>query len=190
MHYREVSPGDKFRNIVFSFWEFFVTGEFDAPLPHEIFPDGCVSIAYHRNERLKFSRFFVAGLHIESIKTQVLTGDVFWGMRISPAVCADIFRCHPLEIESGLAEGRFPHLTENLSNELNDCQSFSAAVRVFETRLEAEKFSLPKANLKIAEAVDLIEQNRILINPVNQFFAVFKTPQIFREMFNVKLCFE
>lgn len=162
MFYREVAPAAEIRPFVLSFWEFTVGGESSAPAEHEIFPDGCVTLFYHRNERFNLRKVFLSGLHLETIRVPVFAGDVFWGMRLSPAACAQILRSNPLEFQTRrVYEAKeFPHLTENLLEKLDACRAFAEAVGVYEKlfselRLEPEDF-----DKKIAAAVDIIEENK------------------------------
>lgn len=111
----------------------------DAPTPiqHEIFPDGCVSLIYHRNENFNIRNLALNHLNLESIKVPVFAGDVFWGMRISPAAAAKVLGLNPkiFQEENHQKLGLAPHLTENLSEKLDDCCNFAEAIEIYEDRL-------------------------------------------------------
>ena len=99
MSYREAKPTEDVSHLVLSFWEFAVSDGDFPPIQHEIFPDGCVSLFYHRNENFKIQRLFFSGLNLETIITPVFANDIYWGMRISPAACASILRENPAILE-------------------------------------------------------------------------------------------
>jgi len=162
MFYREAAPSTAVSHLILSFWEFAVTGdEIAAPIQHEVFPDGCVSVFYHRNERFNMRRVFLSGLQPESIKVPVFAGDVYWGMRISPAACARVLRTNPSKFQTrNMCEAKdFPHLTENLPEKLEACQDFAEAVSVYENRLRELNLQPEDSDEKIAEAIEIIEEN-------------------------------
>jgi AraC-like DNA-binding protein len=161
MFYREAAPPSEFAHLVFSFWEFTVGGETQAPRQHEIFPDGCVSLFYHRNENFNIRKLSLSALHLESIKVPVFAGDIFWGMRISPAACARVLRSNASKFQekSVFEAEEFSHLTENLLDHLAACRNFAEAISVFEKRLRELNFKPEDFDEKIAEAIKIIEEN-------------------------------
>jgi AraC-like DNA-binding protein len=161
MFYSEAAPAVEISHVVFSFWEFTVGGETQAPAQHEIFPDGCVSLFYHRNENLNIRKISLSGLQSESIKVPVFPGDIFWGMRISPAACGRVLRSTPTGfLTRNLYEAKeFPHLTENLLEKLDACRDFNEAVAVYEKRLRELNFEPQDFDEKIARAIRIIEEN-------------------------------
>jgi methylphosphotriester-DNA--protein-cysteine methyltransferase len=162
MFYREVAPAAEISRFVLSFWEFVVGGESSAPAEHEIFPDGCVSLFYHRNEKFNLQKVSLSGLHLETIKVPVFAGDVFWGMRLSPAACARILRSNPSEFQTrNVYEAKeFPHLTENLPAKLEACRNFTEAVGAYEKLFRELNFQPEDFDKKVAEAVEIIEENK------------------------------
>lgn len=160
MFYREAAPSDFFRNIVLSFWEFTVSQKADAPLDHEIFPDGCISLFYHRNENVKFERLFFSGLLLETFVTPVYAGDVYWGMRLSPAACAAVLRSEPAVYQqvSGFDAAVLPHLTDGLLEKFGECRTFADAAIVYEDRLKSLNLDENSFDSKVAEAVRAIEE--------------------------------
>lgn len=160
LFYREIAPKPEFSHLVLSFWEFTAASENFASIQHEVFPDGCVSLLYHRNENFNLKQVFLSGLNLESIVAPVFPTDVYWGMRISPAVCANLLRADPmifvgkrmLEIE------KFPHLTDGLLEKFNGCRNFDEAVAVYENQLRKIDLGKKSFDEKIEQAVKIIEQ--------------------------------
>ena len=76
-HYREIPPPEDLGHLVLSFWEFTVDAEAGGPIGHEIFPDGCISLLYRRNERLRFAGLITTELHTRSVTVPVYGGDIF-----------------------------------------------------------------------------------------------------------------
>ena len=143
--YREELPAAEVSHLVYSFWEFTVSGESNAPVLHEIFPDGCISLLYRRNERQNFSLMALAGLVIEPLKFEVLPGDVYWSARFSPAASRKILQSDPAGWKSKplVDENLLPHLTKNWTQEFGKCRNFAEAIAVYEKRLAALE-SLPE----------------------------------------------
>jgi uncharacterized protein YigE (DUF2233 family) len=67
MSYRETARSEDVSHLVFSFWEFATVCEDFGTIEHEIFPDGCISLFYHRNEKFNLKRVFFSGLNLESV---------------------------------------------------------------------------------------------------------------------------
>ena len=162
MFYREINPSPEISHLVLSFWEFTAQDENPEPIIHEIFPDGCVSLFYYRNRNTDVTRIFIKDLSLETVKTEIFAGDVYWGMRLSPTACAKILRVNPSAIQSQpLNESEnFLHLTGGLLEEFNDCQIFEEAVKVYETVVKSLQLTTAETDEKIAEAVRIIEENR------------------------------
>lgn len=160
MFYRETAPAENFSPLVLSFWEFTVAGGSFPPIRHEIFPDGCVSLFYHRNDNLRVRRLFFSGLHLETIVAPVFPSDVIWGMRLAPAACASVLRASPAVFRASrvVEAEEFPHLTENLLEELNACENFAGAVEIYENRLRRLSFEKTGFDERVAEAVGIIEE--------------------------------
>ncbi|HVE58289.1 MAG TPA: AraC family transcriptional regulator, partial [Pyrinomonadaceae bacterium] len=129
-------------------------------IDHEIFPDGCISLVYHRNEKFNLRRLFFNGLNLESITAPVFPTDIYWGMRISPAACARVLRTDPANFRTiRMAEAeKFPHLTDGLREKLNACENFDCAVAVFENHLRQLNFGQNFCDEKIAQAIRRIEE--------------------------------
>lgn len=160
MTYRETAPSKDVSHLVFSFWEFAASNEDFGSIEHEIFPDGCVSLFYHRNDIFKLKRSFFSGLNLESVTAPIFPGDIYWGMRIFPASCANILRKNPLIFrESRMIEAEeFPHLTVGLIEKLNACENFSEAVAVYKSHLRELNFGQSVCDEKVAQALKVIEE--------------------------------
>ncbi|CAN5275044.1 hypothetical protein BH10ACI1_BH10ACI1_16670 [soil metagenome] len=159
MSYRETESSKETSHLVFSFWEFTTAAEDFGSIQHEIFPDGCISLFYYRNDNFNVKQLAFNGLNLESVSAPVFPNDIFWGMRISPAACANILRENPSNLKSTImveAE-RFPHLTKGLLEKLNNCKSFEEAIAVYENHLKELNFGSSFSDKKIAQAIKLIE---------------------------------
>jgi hypothetical protein len=79
LFYRECPPPPAVAHLALSFWEFTARSARNAPIMHEIFPDGCISLVYRRNDALNIRGFSISELHPRSIAFPVFNGDLFWG---------------------------------------------------------------------------------------------------------------
>lgn len=134
MFYREESPSLNVSHFVLSFWEFRVDAQISAPVLHEVFPDGCVSIVFYRNRQTKFQQLFISPINLKSIYVSVNPGDEVFGMRVLPEACAAFFGINPSDItnqpfQKETAGRRF---SGKLENRLNDCENFSEVIGSFE----------------------------------------------------------
>lgn len=138
MFYREIAPSNELRDLVVSFWEFRVPDEIASPIEHEIFPDGCVSLYYFRNLQRGIHAVGLTSLQTETIIRHVFAGDVFWGMRISPAACRGVLRIDPILLDEDHSHkpDKFSHLLSGLSEALQNVNNIDAAVSIFEDRLK------------------------------------------------------
>lgn len=156
--YREELPAPDVSHLVYSFWEFTVSGDSDAPVLHEIFPDGCISLIYRRNERQNFSLTALAGTAIEPLKFPVLPGDIYWSARISPAASRKILQSDPAGWKSQplVDENLLPHLTKNWVDEFDKCKNFAQGIAIYEKRLAALAIKPADLDAKVVEAVKII----------------------------------
>ena len=159
--YREIAPS-AISHLVLSFWEFTGQGDGSEATIHEVFPDGCVSLLYYRNETLNVSRLMIKGLSLAMLTTQIYAGDVYWGMRLAPAACAKVLRVNPSEIQSRpfIEPGNLTHLTTGLLEELNRSRNFEEAIKFFEAKIESLALTAADTDEKIAEVTNIIEINR------------------------------
>ena len=162
MFYREIAPPPEISHLVLSFWEFSVKGESSEPVVHEVFPDGCISLIYKRNEFFNINALFIHGLSLEIFKTQVFAGDVFWGMRFMPSACAKILQLNPAELQSHPLNdsNEFFHLTESLLEKLAVCRNCDEAIEIYKNRLQKLNLKPQETDEKVTEAVGIIEENR------------------------------
>jgi AraC-like DNA-binding protein len=159
MSYREAAPSENVSRLVLSFWEFTTAKRDFGAIQHEIFPDGCISMFYHRNEKFNLRRIIFNGLSLESVTAPVFPGDTYWGMRFSPAACARILQTNPVslrDVKMTEAE-KFPHLTGGLLEKLDACENFDEAIDVYENRLKESNFGPDCYDEKVARAVKIIE---------------------------------
>ncbi|HEX8637186.1 MAG TPA: helix-turn-helix domain-containing protein [Pyrinomonadaceae bacterium] len=163
MFYRELTPAPEFSHLVLSFWEFTRAISADAaPVKHEIFPDGCISLFYYRNASFGMEKLALNCLHLQTIEVPIFPGDVYWGMRFSPAACARILRCEPQEIPAQILghEINFGFEIEKLTYQLVNCQEFEAAAAIFQNHLSTFGLSPENVDIKILEALSIIEENK------------------------------
>lgn len=161
LFYRECEPPPGVGHLVFSFWEFTASGGDGAPIMHEIFPDGCVSLVYRRNDVLNIRGFSVSELYPRAIVFPVFDGDVFWGLRLSPAACAQVLGCDPAGVEKHICmpeEGEYGVLDAKLFDKLRDCRSLEDAIGPFSARLEELGIGRGDVDRKVLEAVSIIEE--------------------------------
>lgn len=134
MFYREESPSAETSHFVLSYWEFTISAEIAAPILHEVFPEGCVTIIFHRNKSLAVERLFVSAINPKSIYISMEGGDEMFGMRITPEACAAFFGSNPAAIST--EDFRRKNLGERFSPELparlNACESFDEIISVYE----------------------------------------------------------
>lgn len=160
LNYREILPPPNAAHLVFYFWEFSVAEKLAKPLPHEIFPDGCVSLIYRRNKNLNVNLLLLFGLAIEPTVKEVFPGDVLWGVKFAPPASRLILRKNPAEIETRplFDETVLPHLTGGLLKKLELCTDFESAVRVFQEKLLSLKINRSDTDETVAEAVKIIAE--------------------------------
>lgn len=159
-YYNEIYPPAGISHLAACFLDFSVRSASSAPLPHEVFPDGCVSLLYRRNERLKINLLLIKGLSLETFHTEVFAGDVHWGVKFSPAACVRILRCRPEDISTQPVSDKqiLLHLTSGLLDKLKLCRNFKSAVAVFSELLKSLEIAPKDVDQKVAEAVELIEK--------------------------------
>lgn len=162
LFYREIAPAPEVSHLVFAFWEFLARSETDEPIVHEVFPEGCVSLIYKRNESFGIDALYIHGLTLEIFKTEVFAGDTFWAIRLTPSACAEILRRNPSQIQSQpLNESNdFRHLTAGLLEKLAACENLAEAIEIYESKLKSLAIEPEETDEKIAEAVKIVEENR------------------------------
>ena len=158
MFYREIAPPPHLRDLIFSFWEFLGPEASSAPVVNDVFPDGCVSLFYFRNSITGLNHVGLTPLHLKTIARPISAGDIFWGMRISPAACASVLTTDPgaMRVDQQYSPGQFPHLTAGVADLLENARSLEDAIPVFESRMEALSVEIDD---RLAAAVRAITDN-------------------------------
>ena len=159
MHYREIAPSPELSHLIWSFWEFRVDERAPGPLRHEVFPDGCISIFYFANRRYDFAGIGCSGLIKENWVTEVLPGNLYWGVRVAPAACAQVFDADPARLQRG-PEFENPRLTAGILEEMNNCAGIDQAIVIYEDRFESLGIALSQLDSKVVEAVETIEETK------------------------------
>ena len=159
LRYRETSPVAEIAHLASCFIEFSVESMTTLPISHEVYPDGCITILYRRNPRLKLGALLIKGLSLEPFYTTVNAGDVYWGIKLHPAAAAGILRCDPRTITTQpIGEKVLHHLTENLAEKLQECRRFSEAQNVFTEMLLNLEIESSQVDQKVAEIIRLISE--------------------------------
>ncbi len=156
IHYREAAPSRDLEPYILSLWEFAVPADAADNLEYEIFPDGCSSLFYLRNTGRRVNIVGVSGLQLETIKRPVFAGDVFWGMRLSPAACSAIIRSDPtklLRVLQPKTPAELPHLADGLTDDLAAAETFEQAVYIYEMRMRKLVGEGCSFDPKVADAV-------------------------------------
>ncbi|MGD9588547.1 MAG: helix-turn-helix domain-containing protein [Pyrinomonadaceae bacterium] len=160
LYYRELAPPSEISHLAFLFMELASTppGE---PIEHELFPDGTVSLIYHRNQLTGSEKLLSAGLRTTLARVPVRPGDIFWGVRIAPAAAALLVGGDPKLLPSNSVG--FPEALETLGREMikgfRKCQTLEDAVSVFAVGLQTLSVSESEIDEDIAMAVEMIESS-------------------------------
>lgn len=154
MFYREESPSDKISHFVLSFWEFKIDEEITEPIMHEVFPEGCISIVFYRNECLSVEELFVAQINPRSIYVPMLAGDKMYGMRILPEAGRAFFSINPSQIKTGeiYEKNLGKRFSPELQKQLNVCENFTEVVAVFERYAETHGVRRDEIDERLAKA--------------------------------------
>ncbi|HEV7644485.1 MAG TPA: AraC family transcriptional regulator [Pyrinomonadaceae bacterium] len=159
LYYREAAPAREIAHLVWSFWEFKVREDAPGPLPHEIFPDGCISLFYFCNKKYGYDGLVFNSLRLEKFTTEVQPGNYYWGMRLAPVAGEKILRRDPAGVADGLVADKTEHLTAGLIEKLRRCANFSEAIKAFENAMAALGIPGELLDERIARAVRLIEDS-------------------------------
>lgn len=159
LSYREIAPKPGLAAYILGFWEFAVKLELAGPIEFEIFPDGCSSLFYSRNTVRGFNNIGITGLSLETVKRWVYPGDIFWGMRISPASCSALLRTDPVDLvrfDGLMSADDFPSLAGSLLDDLTAAVTFEDFVMTCEGRIAELIDAGCLYDPKVADAVKLI----------------------------------
>lgn len=160
LQYREIVPSPDLSHLVMSFWEFTVTTGDSEPVMHEIFPDGCISLFFRRNDELNLKTLLLNNLHTSSVRFPVLNGDVYWAVRISPAACSRVLGYNPQSNLLGTVDEthQFSLLTINLESDLDSCLSLEEAAVIFGRKLKGLRIDPGSVDAKILFAIGYIDK--------------------------------
>lgn len=161
MLYCEAEPATEVSHLVMSFWEFTVEGESSETTVHEIFPDGCISLIYHRNENFNQNTLFIPAVAFETTKAPVFGGDIFWAVRFLPSACAKILGQNPAEFKFEILNDseNLKHLSGGLLEKFIRCENFAEAIEIYTAQIKRLELKPEETDEKIAEALRLIEEN-------------------------------
>lgn len=161
-YYKELLPNSEIAHLVKGFFEFSINSDSPKPIPHEVFPDGCISLLFRRNKNINLEIFLIKGLSLETFHTEVLNGDIHWGLKISPAACSKVLRCDPNKIQTQpvFDDSVLPHLLGDITEKLADCENFEQAVEVYENSLKELNISKDDIDTEVIKAVKIIESNK------------------------------
>ena len=138
LRYQESAPPPALVPFVLSFWEFRATGQESpppvaAPLSHEVFPDGCITLTFYRDPSDRVSWLRVVGPTLRSFRTEVKAGDTFWGARLQPAAGRAVIgrESSSLRDQMFVCEEVNPALAAELMPRLAACHSYPEAAAAF-----------------------------------------------------------
>ena len=159
LFYREAVPANESAHIALNFWEFAAGGEPNSPISHEVFPDGCISLVYHQNTRLKITQNSVVGLSLVSLPKTIFADDKFWAMRVSPAAAKEFFGINPGLIQTQPISllNKKPKNLEKTFSLINLCQDFTQAIEKFENWLK-EDFPTLKIDRRMLKTVSVVTE--------------------------------
>lgn len=162
MNYFELAPPSDLAHIVLSYSEFTIPRDTPEPFIHEVIPDGCVSLAYHRNLQRSVSWLQVVGPRLITFRAEVFAGDVFWFARLSPAACRLVLGCAPESLQNQILPCAkiLPGMAQELFQRLEMCLSFADAVAAYDASLRALELQPAAIDLEVAAAIRLIEASQ------------------------------
>ena len=162
MNYCESAASPDLAHIILSYWEFVVTCEVNGPFVHEVYPDGCVTLAYRRDATGEVSWLRVVGPRLESIRTEVSGGDIFWGARLSPAACRAVLGHDPAGLRNQILplSQLLPGADEKLFRQLNASGTFAQAIASYYSFLRSRGLTSADVDMEVAAAVKLIEASK------------------------------
>ncbi len=162
MNYCELAPSFDLAHIVLSYSEFTIARDAPAPIIHEVIPDGCVSLVYHKNEGDEVSWLRVVGPRLVSFRTEVKAGDIFWNARLSPAACRSVLGCAPTSLQNQILplSQLLPGLVDELFRQLNASRSFTEAIAAFDSSLRSLELKPAEVDTKVTAAVHFIEASQ------------------------------
>jgi AraC-like DNA-binding protein len=162
MNYYELAPSSDLAHLVLSYAEFTIGLDAPGPIAHEVIPDGCVTLVYHRNGAKGVSWLRVVGPRLASFRTEVKAGDVFWIARLSPAACRLVMNCAPTSLQNQILPFAelLPQIAGELFRQLNASADFAGAIAAFDASLRSLGLNPAGVDAKVTAAVRLIEESQ------------------------------
>lgn len=161
LEYQEIAPPAALDHVAVSFWEFLISGDPGAPIPHEIFPDGCASFVYCRPAGGAPSWLRVVGPRLDTFRVYVNAGDAYWGVRLKPAVLRDVFGGDASRLV-GLAvmcDALRPDLASRLHEGLDAAESGDVILEVFAGTLLDLGIAPGDVDAEVAAATRIVEES-------------------------------
>jgi AraC-like DNA-binding protein len=159
--YRELRASRAVQHLVLSYWEFAALAEAREPRIHRVFPDGCFGVYYRRNALDQVSSLQLTAPRLGPFDVRMLAGDLYWGLRVSPAAAALVLGRDLSTPSQHLGVDALPLADrERLRQELDRVSTFPEAIAVYETYLGARAIRPDAIDPALAAAVALIERAR------------------------------
>jgi len=89
--YREFLPSPAWADYLAGHWKFVVPMDWGQTFEHIAPPDGCVSLFLCKNERHHFQFAGLMGPQLTMLKTTLVPGSVYWGIRFYPGAFSCCF---------------------------------------------------------------------------------------------------
>lgn len=148
--YREFLPSPGWVDYLAGHWKFVVPADWGQTFEHIAPPDGCVSLFLCKNERHHFQFAGLMGPQLSMLKTTLVPGSVYWGIRFYPGAFPICFDQNPEDLK-------------NQSIILSDATAFTTGIRALnpdfaDVQLIESLIPLPKKTLdtevrKVVESI-------------------------------------
>jgi AraC-like DNA-binding protein len=137
MHYFEFDPAPPLAAHVSCYWGMSVGMQVPRNHPHQILPDGCITIACNRAASGEL-RASLVGPRAEPMIVPVSPGDRFWGVRFWPDAGGAVLGVNPRKLHGHVvAPLSEPAWAVALTRALGSCADEAAATRVADQQLAA-----------------------------------------------------
>ncbi|GAB4420086.1 MAG: hypothetical protein OHK0039_33270 [Bacteroidia bacterium] len=91
MDYFEQAPDPAHAHLIVNYWKFGIPDDLDAPFPHIIPPDGCISLVFSLNTIIPFRLVELSGAGFGMKETDIPPGTTFIGARLRPEAYPCLF---------------------------------------------------------------------------------------------------
>jgi AraC-like DNA-binding protein len=161
MTYSELPAPRDLAHVVMSYWELTVIPDVTGPVVHEVFPDGCVTLACLRQRQTLPPLLRVVGPRLKPLRTELQAGDVWWGARLSPAAAHLVLGCAPATLFGHNLPGAFvvPQLAQWMEQRIGKAEDFAAGAAVFSAKLGALGIRPTDLDTAVAAAAHLLESS-------------------------------